>query len=50
MYLGIRLTGVYGCPICGVGLTAQEAESHYSQVKEDCFLFSKHDFFKSDQK
>ena len=45
MYLGMRLTGVYGCPICGIGLTAQEAESHYSQVKRECFLFRKHVFF-----
>ena len=44
MYLGIRLTGVYGCPICGIGLTAQEAESHYAQVERECFLYSKHVF------
>ena len=28
---GVRLAGLYGCPICGIGLTGGELDTHYNQ-------------------
>ena len=30
---GARVSGLYGCPICGQGLAGQDLDSHYMQVQ-----------------
>ena len=33
--LGVRLAGLYGCPICGIGLSGAELDTHYTQELDD---------------
>ena len=35
---GARIAGLYGCPICGLGLTPPELEEHFAQEVSLDFL------------
>ena len=35
---GARIAGLYGCPICGLGLTPPELEEHFAQEVSLYFL------------
>ena len=42
---GARIAGLYGCPICGLGLTPPELEEHFAQEVSLYFFFKIHPVF-----